>query len=337
MANTLDVYRDWLNIPDSEQRPLNHYQLLRLPKFEDDTAKIRKHYRKLNAHVRKYSSGKYAKESQNLLNELAKSMLCLTDAKRKKDYDEQMGRKDGKSVRLRTLEELLVNRHLIESPKLKRAQHLARAVGIELHEALIQQKALDPSRIAQNYAESLGLSYIDLGDLELTERVLKKVPAFLARQHSCVPVLVDEGQLVLASPKVLRPEVEDQFRIKAGMPVRLAICTRQNVDDVIEDHYTKEQAQKEMGLKTSMMRAIPADGEGDAEGSAKDTLTPQQRREAFKRRAQVAFVAFAVTTFVCIVVLNLPFEYGAMGYAMGVGAGIGLGVLAFGLMTVLKL
>ena len=60
MSGALDVYRDWLKIPDTD-RPLNHYQLLRLNRFEDDTDRIRKNYRKLNAHVRKYSSGMMAR------------------------------------------------------------------------------------------------------------------------------------------------------------------------------------------------------------------------------------------------------------------------------------
>ena len=83
MAKQLDVYRDWLKITET-QRPLNHYQLLRLKPFEDDVARIRAHYRKLNAHVRKYATGDYAEESQELLNELAqdrpvtcKSCGCL--------------------------------------------------------------------------------------------------------------------------------------------------------------------------------------------------------------------------------------------------------------------
>ena len=40
MPQQLDVYRDWLQITETA-RPLSHYQLLRLPKFEDDVAKIR--------------------------------------------------------------------------------------------------------------------------------------------------------------------------------------------------------------------------------------------------------------------------------------------------------
>ncbi|MFH1924301.1 MAG: hypothetical protein ABIP48_30990, partial [Planctomycetota bacterium] len=93
MAQELDVYRDWLGIKEAA-RPLNYYQLLRLPAFEDDTSKIREHYRKMNAHVRKYATGDYAEQSQELLNELAKGMLCLTDARRKREYDVTLGRKD---------------------------------------------------------------------------------------------------------------------------------------------------------------------------------------------------------------------------------------------------
>jgi hypothetical protein len=74
MAKQLDVYRDWLGIQETA-RPLDNYQLLRLKRFTDDTQKIREHYRKMNSHVRKFATGDYAAESQELLNELARAML----------------------------------------------------------------------------------------------------------------------------------------------------------------------------------------------------------------------------------------------------------------------
>ena len=54
----LDVYKDWLGIPDGP-RPPDHYELLRLIRFEDATDKVRNNYKKLNAHVRKYATGQY--------------------------------------------------------------------------------------------------------------------------------------------------------------------------------------------------------------------------------------------------------------------------------------
>ena len=87
----MDFYKQWLGIPEGN-RPPDHYELLRVVRFEDDPEKIRAHYKKLNGHVRKFATGQYMVQSQDMLNELARAMLCLTDAERKRDYDESLGR-----------------------------------------------------------------------------------------------------------------------------------------------------------------------------------------------------------------------------------------------------
>ena len=113
MPQTLDVYRDWLGIKEAN-RPLNHYQLMRLKQFEDDQAKIREHYRKMNSHVRKYAAGDFGKQSQDLLNELSRAMLCLTDTRRKREYDASLGRKDAGEGRRRSLEEILLYSKVVD-------------------------------------------------------------------------------------------------------------------------------------------------------------------------------------------------------------------------------
>lgn len=286
MAEQLDVYRDWLGIKETE-RPLSHYQLLRLEKFEDDTAKIRKNYRKMNAHVRKYATGKYAKESQNLLNELAKAMLTLTDERRKREYDASMGRADKKSRRKMSLEETLLARKIVTSEQLDKARNYADAVGLEVRNAVVQQKMTTADVVQQAYAESIGLPFLELSDFDLDAELVDRVPAVIARQHSCAPVMVDEGQLILASPNPLSPDVEDELRLRVGMPIRTAICTSAGINEVINTHYPKEKAQAEM-----------AKGQGAPAAEAKDTSDDEDggprlsSAELNKRRGLVAFMAF---------------------------------------------
>ena len=43
----MDFYKEWLGIPDGP-RPPDHYELLRLKQFDDETAKVRANYKKLN-------------------------------------------------------------------------------------------------------------------------------------------------------------------------------------------------------------------------------------------------------------------------------------------------
>ncbi len=245
MAETLDVYRDWLGIGDA-QRPLGHYALLRVKQFEDDAAKIRKNYRKLNAHVRKFASGEFASESQALLNELAKAMLCLTDARRKAEYDASLGRHDAEPGRRRTFEEILIFRKVLDTDQLERARSYADAVGLEVRDAVVQQKLAAADVVMQTYAESVGLPYVDLADIGVDESLVPKMPAQLARQHSCAPVMVDDGQLLVASPNELRPEVEEEMRLRAGMPVRSVLCTATGIHSLVDKYYPKEAAQAEM-------------------------------------------------------------------------------------------
>src|SRR3972149_3475642 len=164
MTKTLDVYRDWLKITETA-RPLNHYQLLRLKVFEDDTAKVREHYRAMNAHVRKYAAGELAKQSQDLLNELAKAMLCLTDKQRKGEYDAALGRKDAKSgAKARTFEQILLAAKVIDQAALDKARNFAKAINVEVRDARVQQKLPKADAVLPAYAESIGLPYLDLSD-----------------------------------------------------------------------------------------------------------------------------------------------------------------------------
>ncbi|HYW78183.1 MAG TPA: hypothetical protein VE890_01355, partial [Thermoguttaceae bacterium] len=241
MAEELDVYLDWLGIKETA-RPLNHYQLLRLKQFEDGTAKIREHYRKMNAHVRKFSTGDYAQESQALLNELAKAMLSLTDVQRKREYDASLGRKDSGEGRRRTLEEILLAGKTITQEQLAKARSYADAVGLEVRDALIQQKMATADVVVLAFAESIGLPYVELQDVGIDEQLIPQVPTSLARQHSCVPLMIDDGQLLMASPNPLIPDVEEELRLRFEMPIRSVLCTAASINTVIAEHYPRDAA-----------------------------------------------------------------------------------------------
>jgi len=300
MAEQLDVYRDWLKISDAD-RPLNNYQLLRLTKFEDDIAKIRKNYRELNAHVRKYASGAFAKQSQELLNELAKAMLCLTDARRKREYDVSLGRQAAKGDKKKqTFEELLLSRGIIDANQLKKARDYAGAIGLEVRDSIVQQKLAGQDAVMEIFAESIGLPYLDVSLVTLDHGLLKRVPAMIARQQSCVPVLLDEGQLLMASPNPLTPDIEETLRLKTGLSVRSVLCTPSSVNDIINKFYTKEMAQAEMAAAASGAPAPTGDKPAPKAGPAQPPIDPM------KLKLMVGAGSFAATSVVTQMALQWP-------------------------------
>lgn len=263
---TLDVYRDWLGIKETA-RPLNHYQLLRVPLFEDDIGKIRKNYRKLNAHVRKYAAGQYGEKSQELLNELAKSMLCLTDLKRKAEYDASLGRTTDRPKTGRSFEEILLGRKIVGVEQLEKARGYSKAIGVDVRTALIQQRHAPADAVTQAYAESEGVPFVDLSTTPIDELLVAKVPTLLARQNSCVPVAMDGEYLLVASPNPLKPEVEDELRLRfEGVHVRSVLCTPASVNEALAEHFSKEKADAELeGKAAASKRADPYAGKSEEE------------------------------------------------------------------------
>ncbi|MDO5553769.1 MAG: hypothetical protein Q4G68_08405 [Planctomycetia bacterium] len=271
----IDVYRDWLKI-DATNRPLNYYQLLRLKMFEDDANLIRNHYRQLNAHIRKYATGEYIEESQALLNELAKAMLCLTDRMRKQEYDYSLGRQVATSTPVgtkRTLDQILLENRILSPEQLKKAQQFSEAVGVGLEMAVIQQKLAAPEVVMLAFAESEGLPFINLDETPVDEYYAPQINPVMARQYSFVPVMADMGKLILASPMSLDLDVVAQLETMFNMPVRCAIAVPGQINAAIAKYYPRDAVQ-----------TAPVAAAGTGTAPAPVAATPPKKKKEFHAR-----------------------------------------------------
>jgi hypothetical protein len=276
----IDVYKEWLGIPDGP-RPPDHYQLLRLIQFEDAVEKIRANYKKLNAHVRKYATGQYQDESQALLNELAKAMLCLTDLERKREYDEGQGREfEEEAGGPKTMDAILLEHKTISPEQAKEAREYAERAGLELRDAFVQLKMVEPDQAAQALAQELGLPYVDLADMLPDDDVLDQVPKATVKQHSILPLFVDQGVLLVACVQLVDHELEDELRLRFSMPVRCVLAAPLAINQAIAKYYAPG-ARDERAAQAAAKESASADG--GKKGGAKPKKVeakakPKQRR-----------------------------------------------------------
>ena len=234
----IDVYMEWLGIP-KDRCPPDHYALLRLVRFEDDVEKITTFYKKLNAHVRKYATGAYSVRSQELLNELAKAMLCLTDSERKREYDESLGREFDDEANAGRKPLL---RHLVETGTISREQvsgieEFADARGLSHCDAVVQMKLTDRDTATRALSLELGLPFIDLEDMLPDDSVLDHVPRHLVKRHTILPLFVDDDVLLVACADQPEPEIEDEFRLRFGMPMHPCLATTRAINQAIAKYY----------------------------------------------------------------------------------------------------
>jgi hypothetical protein len=103
MAENFDPYHRWLSIPPEEQPP-NHYRLLGLKVLESDLDVIESAADRQMTHVRTFQGGKYADDSQRILNEISTAKVTLLDPSKKKSYDAALTAKLEEAKRARRAE-----------------------------------------------------------------------------------------------------------------------------------------------------------------------------------------------------------------------------------------
>ncbi len=251
---TMDVYKEWLGIPEGP-RPPDHYQLLRLIQFEDNIEKVRKNYKKLNAHVRKYATGQYSNQSQSLLNELAKAMLCLTDEELKQEYDRGLGRvvDDRDESGRRPMTSYLQDEGLITSDQAREVKAHAERTGLSVRDAIVQLKMVDQETAAKAFASEVGRSYVDLADLVPENAAMDMVPKNVVRRHNCLPLFIDENDIVVACADEPDSELEDEIRLRFGKPIRPVIASGKSINQAIATNYAE-------GLRKEAAEPVKAAG-----------------------------------------------------------------------------
>ena len=87
MSEVFNPYYKWLGIPPHEQPP-NHYRLLGIAQFENDSEVIEAAADQRMAHLKTYQTSQHSALSQKLLNEVATAKVCLLNPTKKAAYDE---------------------------------------------------------------------------------------------------------------------------------------------------------------------------------------------------------------------------------------------------------
>lgn len=309
----MDVYKEWLGIPEGP-RPPDHYELLRIVRFEDDSEKIRGHYKKLNAHVRKYATGQYSVQSQDLLNEMAKAMLCLTDTTRKREYDETLGREFEAEVDefgRQPLLDVLVRNGDISRDQQSEAEDFASKRGLSHRDAVVQMKLVNSTKAAQTLAVQLGYSYVDLDDMYPEDDALDLVPRTMVKRNSFIPLFVDDGQLLVACIDQLDHEVEEELRLRAGVPIRPVIVTPRAVNQAIAQYYAPGM-RDEAKISSSNMDAVPSgkpakksSTKSGSQGSAGafDSLSPEEKKE--RKQYGILFICWSAIIPMLPVILKM--------------------------------
>lgn len=327
----IDVYKEWLGIPEGD-RPPDFYTLLRVVQFEDDAEKIQTNYRKLNAHVRKYATGQYLKQSQDLLNELAKAMLCLTDPNSKREYDQSQGREikttDGAGPK--TMLDHLVAQGIINATQADEIAHFAEARGLANRDAAIQMKLVEPVDAARALAAELRVPFVDLDDMLPEDDALDMLPRQFVKRHTCLPLFEDRDKIMVACVDDPTPDMEDEIRLRYGMPMRTVLAVPRSIQQGIAKYYAKgmrDDAVQQTSPKSTGGKSSGSKSKSKAQ-AAKAKTGPLSEEDKAQRK-QYSIIAICWSLIGTIWTINMLTDWGTV--AM-VAAGLAVAGTVTGLL-----
>lgn len=188
---------------------------------------------------------------------------------------------------------------LVSAEQLEQVTRYARAVGIDLHEAVLQKKIAPSDAVMMAYAESVGLPFVHLTDISIDEEIASQIDPMTARQYSLIPISTDQGHVLLATTKPVVPDVADELRMIFNLPVRCVICAPAELGVAIATHYPRGATRV---ARTEQEKASP-----QSKPTKKSEPVEPMNEQEIKDRFLKTLAAFNFTVAVVyFVLLHLP-------------------------------
>jgi len=183
------------------------------------------------------------------------------------------------------LKKILLENNLVKEAKLQDYQKEARESKVNLQTLLINKKLISEKDLIKLYGADIGVSYMDLSEVQVSPSTLKKLPEKIAKKYNAILFEInekDEYSLAMSDPSDMQAVrfIEKQF----GKKVKVFISSQAEIDTLL-DQYRDE------GFSEAITKAIEENKEISIET---EELEESATLDSVKEIVQDAPIAKAV-------------------------------------------
>jgi len=145
---------------------------------------------------------------------------------------------------------VLVQSGLITQEQLDVA--LAEPSGRSLCAVIVDQGIADETTIARSIAEIMSLPFVDIGAIDIDPTATTLLSVDLARRHTCLPIKIQDDELVVAMSDPANIFAIDDLRIVTGYDIRPVVATESELLVAIDRFATMQENVDDMvgGIET---------------------------------------------------------------------------------------
>jgi type II secretory ATPase GspE/PulE/Tfp pilus assembly ATPase PilB-like protein len=140
-------------------------------------------------------------------------------------------------VGLKAFERQFIRDSVVDEARLLQAKEIAEGAGGFSGDAIIKLGFADAASVYQSLARFCELRYVSLAARDISETLLRKVPARFATHYRCVPVEEREGVLVLAISDPLNSHLLDDIRLVLKQRLEAVVATPEDINLAIKRYY----------------------------------------------------------------------------------------------------
>ncbi|GHT47728.1 hypothetical protein FACS189454_10220 [Planctomycetales bacterium] len=164
---------------------------------------------------------------------------------------------------MRNFETILIEDKIVSAEQLKQVKNYADAIGIELHEAVLQRKCAAPDVVMMAYAESVRMQFLHVSDIAVDPDIVSRINPNLLRQYSIFPFSLKEDSVQVLASRPILPDAEEQIKAVFNLPVKCFLCSPSELSTAIQQYCAKsgdtgsipnpaaQRGQKPVGAKTT--------------------------------------------------------------------------------------
>lgn len=142
------------------------------------------------------------------------------------------------------LGDLLIAQHVITEEQLQKGLEIQQKTGGKLGEVLVDNNIVSEETMVRTLGEQLHLSYVDLTNAKIEDRILELVPGNVLQKHGMIPFEFAED-----NPNVLRVAMVDPLDMEAiddvsmitNLQVEAVITTRRSLNMTLDKYFGQKE------------------------------------------------------------------------------------------------
>ncbi len=138
---------------------------------------------------------------------------------------------------MQAFEKLLLERNVLDAPRLERAKAESERRGLSLAETLIQLGFSSEENIYLVLADAVGLRFVRPSKMRIPAELVQKVPARFATHYHFVPIAEQNGTLVIAIADPFKSHLLDDLRLVLKRRIEPVLTTPGEIQKVTKELY----------------------------------------------------------------------------------------------------